>query len=80
MASPLLTATAVQLLRSEAVAEQAARKRVVAEERWRLAAEVLNGRVCGGAVLAFHVGLPVGGSPADIIAAARCAAWCWRRR
>jgi DNA-binding transcriptional MocR family regulator len=70
MASPLLTATAVHLLRSGAVAEQAARKRVVAAERWRLAADVLGGRMRGGAVPAFHVWLPVVGSPADIVAAA----------
>ena len=35
MASPLLTATAVHLLRAGAVAEQAARKRGVAEQRWQ---------------------------------------------
>ena len=64
MASPLMTATASHMLRSGAVADQAARKRAVAAQRWAMAQEYF----AIGAVPAFHLWLPIDGSPADIVA------------
>jgi DNA-binding transcriptional MocR family regulator len=69
MASPLLAATAVQLLRAGSVVELAARKRAVAEERSRLAHEVLGSRLAGlpERMPAFHLWLPLSRPPIEII-------------
>ncbi len=65
MASPVLTAVAAQMLRSGAVAEQVARKILVATQRWIMAHEIL-GSTPGLGAPAFHVWLTVDGSPAEI--------------
>jgi DNA-binding transcriptional MocR family regulator len=69
MASPLAAAAAVHLLRSGGVATLSERKRVVAEERSRLAREILGRCVASlsGAAPAFHLWLPLSRPPAEII-------------
>lgn len=74
MASPLLTATAAHLLRSGAVRAQAARKRTLAAERWRLAKDMLGRHArdatSGPAAIGFHLWLPTTCAPAEIVTAA----------
>uniref|UniRef100_A0A8J4HBT5 PLP-dependent aminotransferase family protein n=1 Tax=Acidicaldus sp. TaxID=1872105 RepID=A0A8J4HBT5_9PROT len=70
MASPLLTATAAQLLRCGAVRAQMQRKRAFAAERWRLAKDSLGCHVRFPETIGFHLWLPTAGTAAEIVTAA----------
>ncbi len=70
MASPLLTATAAHLLRSGGVRAQAARKRILAAERWRLAQNILGRHARFPGTIGFHLWLPTTGAAAEIVTAA----------